>query len=995
MKVLITDFDLFAKVGGGQTFYRSLILKNPHIDFYYLTEQEKKAVPRSNNAYPIPYQEKYFLTDLNNFVDVNPPKWVYRSFIRASNIAASVAGMQFDLIDSPDYEQWGIFLRPALNYHQVEFEKIALSLHGKISTTLRLDWFSYSQENIPLVLEESKQYDTVDLRYGISKSYIDEWRELSAFPAYYYHPLHFFDLPKPVTGISSHSPLTLNFIGRTEKRKGPDIFIDLVWWLPRNHYQQANIIGPHSFNDSSTVSSQHFLEEMLEYRGNQVKLLPPKTNQELMTLFTQNGITFVPSRYDTLNLVALESLFSGCPTVIGSGAGVCRFLAETFPQVPFVKLDLDNIYACLPEIDQILTDYSHYRRQLVDSILSSHPTVSDPPLIEIYQQPSHYETDVRAELQAWYEQLMGYWQATQENQSWLQPLKAQLKPSLKELKHNLKRVKGKIKSQILRPLGDDRRAQLLKAPNLVGRYKETFNINEQTSKDLDAKVQMLWRLGSGYESELQGLRGKLSTNYRIDRVRLWRELARLEELRGNTLVTATYQIRAMRALGEDRFGDLPKVLKILTEKGFAKEAEAIAAIYGSGADRETHCLELIEKARQEHLQNPADEQYEIWDDRRDQSHYRATIIVSLYKAAEKLPFFLRTLQHQTLIKRGEAEVVLVDSGSPGNEYEVFQQLAPELGYPILYARSPQRETIQAAWNRGIKLARSPYLAFLGVDETILPECLEILARELDQDASLEWVIGHSLVTNVDRQGSWVSDIMAYDRTGYEQDLVYLETCYLSWVGALYRKSIHDRCGYYDQSFRGAGDTEFKNRVMPYIKSKFVDRNLGLFWNYPDERTTQSPAIEIEDMRAWYLHRTLSGVKYAFSQRSPEEVENLLYHCLGYRKSYCHHTSTDLDQAYNLGLYLQEVYPESEALKYLSGIKTLLNAYQALDWIPKLSRFSPFSVVLETRKQIEQVEQAHRKLWLGDQTHQPTYRIFNDNRHEQHAFLWFTDLLGAK
>ncbi len=31
MKVLITDFDLFAKVGGGQTFYRSL-LKNFNID---------------------------------------------------------------------------------------------------------------------------------------------------------------------------------------------------------------------------------------------------------------------------------------------------------------------------------------------------------------------------------------------------------------------------------------------------------------------------------------------------------------------------------------------------------------------------------------------------------------------------------------------------------------------------------------------------------------------------------------------------------------------------------------------------------------------------------------------------------------------------------------------------------------------------------------------------------------------------------------------------
>ena len=30
MKVLIADFDLFAKVGGGQTFYRSIILKNPY-----------------------------------------------------------------------------------------------------------------------------------------------------------------------------------------------------------------------------------------------------------------------------------------------------------------------------------------------------------------------------------------------------------------------------------------------------------------------------------------------------------------------------------------------------------------------------------------------------------------------------------------------------------------------------------------------------------------------------------------------------------------------------------------------------------------------------------------------------------------------------------------------------------------------------------------------------------------------------------------------------
>ncbi|MFM7578868.1 MAG: family 2 glycosyl transferase, partial [Microcystaceae cyanobacterium] len=105
-----------------------------------------------------------------------------------------------------------------------------------------------------------------DLRYGISKSYIEEWQALSPFPAHYYHPLHFFELPKPVTEIPVASPPDLNFIGRTERRKGPDIFIDLAWWLPKSYYHTAKIIGPHSFNDTGTISSESYLRAMLAHR---------------------------------------------------------------------------------------------------------------------------------------------------------------------------------------------------------------------------------------------------------------------------------------------------------------------------------------------------------------------------------------------------------------------------------------------------------------------------------------------------------------------------------------------------------------------------------------------------------------------------------------------------------------------------------------------------------------------------------------------------------
>ncbi|MGB5596699.1 MAG: family 2 glycosyl transferase, partial [Crocosphaera sp.] len=173
----------------------------------------------------------------------------------------------------------------------------------------------------------------------------------------------------------------------------------------------------------------------------------------------------------------------------------------------------------------------------------------------------------------------------------------------------------------------------------------------------------------------------------------------------------------------------------------------------------------------------------------------------------------------------------------------------------------------------------------------------------------------------------------------------------------------------------------------------IDRTLGVFWNYPDERTTQSPAAEVEDMRAWYVHRTLPGVRYAFANRTVEELEQLIYLSLGYRKSYCRHTSTDLEYAYNLSLYLKEIHPQSQALQYFKGIETLLEAYRSLDWMPKLSRFLPFKKVLQTRNLAYQIQQEHLASWNEEKSLglKPDYRIFNDNRHEQHAFLWLTKL----
>jgi glycosyltransferase involved in cell wall biosynthesis len=989
-RVLIADFDLFSKVGGGQTFYRAIIEKNPDIEFSYLALNERADATRPANAHAVRYQEHYHDREWARYCDVVPPRWSLRSMVLASNIAYSVRGMEFDVVDLPDYEQLGYCLRPALEYHGVTAGKIALSMHGTISTSVSLNWLGDGTLNRALALQEDMQYQAVDLRYGLSAAYLDEWRERFDLESHYLSPLRFLDFPEPTRTRRSHRSPDLLFVGRTEKRKGPDLFVEMAWWLRRGAYGTARIIGPDS-HDPHGISSEHHLRHMILPRLGvaEIDLQPAATPAELRKRFASRSLVVLPSRYDTFNLVAVESLFSGCPTAIGSGAGVCRFLDETFPDVPYLRIDMARPLACLSEMSDILADYDAYRDRLVDALQSAKseiakPEIAGPALAQIYSAQPAYDAGVRQEADDWYRMLMQYkpveGRISRLKQRARTLVKKHTTPELRRTVKSLRprRVAGNIKRAVKERLRStplfyraQSKALQLQAHNFAARYHAIGWLPEANAAQLEAKLHHT---------------AQLVSDLRIDRIRLWREMARLEHLRGNDLVSATYRLRAMRLAGGDRFHDLPSVERTLTEQGFAQEASVARAMFSNSHERDAHCQELLDRALAAH-RNPTLQEFELVDDRRQRSDFRASVIVSLYDAADKLPLFLETLGLQTLIRAGQVDLVLVDSGSPGDEYQAFRSWADRTQIPAVYARSARRESIQAAWNRGIELARGQYLSFLGVDEAILPQTLETLAGELDSDRSLDWVQANSLVTNVDRGGHWVNDIMVYDRTDYDQPMVYLETCYLSYVGALYRRRIHERFGYYDASFGAAGDTEFKNRVLPFIRSRVIPRTMGVFWNYPSGQTTCSPRAEVEDLRAWYLHRTPAGVRYALRNSDLHVAENLLFSALKYRKSYCRHWSTDIEYAHNLAEFLRAEHPDASATHLFDGVCKLLETYRLLDWLPQISHVSLRGSLEQANRVARQIAEQHRQ--LSAERIQPVYGVFNDNRHEQHNYVWRT------
>jgi len=972
MNVLLLDFDLFAVTGGGQTFYRAVIEANPEIQFAYYRKKESADTPRPTNATSIPFAEHYHATC--------PPcdevsGYLHENFLIAMNAAFSAAGMSFDLVDSPDYTQEGCFILAALNHHGVWCRRHVLSMHGTVSHGIATRWPGGAETGTTVALiaeKERLQYITADIRYGISRAYLEEWFLATGHRPHYFHPAHFHKGPEPVLSWPDTGPVNLNFVGRKERLKGPDLFLDLVWWLRSGSKGSIRLIGGEVCTEAT--DSQEILRNLAANRNLQVSIEPGYSKLNLTGLFNSRSVTFVPSRRDTFNLVALESLFAGCPTVIGSGAGVCRFLGEELPNLPYIRFDTGDPFSCVGQVEKLLTNYDARRSELLEALQRVTWQPREPNLSEIYQTGESAGWEAKRRLSDCFELFL-----------------RTIRP--RKLEDALRRKAGSFISKLPRNAG----GSLLSAVRPVAGLALGQQLFPEASRELIEQVGLSSSLASAYsalssmpehtEEQRVAKREKavsLIPRVRLDRGRLFHLLSQIERRQERDLVGAAYELRLARWLGPDRFGGLINTKSALLRHGFGKEALAAPALFSI----ETQATDLLEAARQSHLAPPAPDFAFTWDTR-SASVPRVSVIVSLYKTGRKLQEFLRRLASQTLVTQGALEVVLVDSGSPDNEFGAARTLCPERGIQCLYVRCNRRETIQMAWNRGITLARAPYLAFLGVDEMDHPEALEILARELDRDPGLDWIQGSNVAVSVTKTGVYESDASPFDRPVKGKWAQYLDCTSLSFVGALYRKSIHERFGYYDSSFGAAGDNEFKNRVLPFINVRTLDLTLGQYLNYPEVRTTVSPRAEIEDTRAWYLHRTPAGMNYAFPEGSESDAIQLLRNCLGYRKCYWKHTSTDIELATSILAILGRRLPGHPVLGLEPEVAAIRNIYRALQFLPDpASRYVQLEIVRtlrNLRRQSKSLELKARKLF--DSGFEARFGVLNDNQFEQHYWAW--------
>jgi len=113
-----------------------------------------------------------------------------------------------------------------------------------LSETQRVNWSNKGGTDVCLDQREQWQYRVADARYGLSRDYLEHWQNIGEAAGHYINPLRFLEIPKPVQWNRKEAGVSLHFIGRTEGFKGPDLFIELLTWLPAGSYRSAHIIGP-------------------------------------------------------------------------------------------------------------------------------------------------------------------------------------------------------------------------------------------------------------------------------------------------------------------------------------------------------------------------------------------------------------------------------------------------------------------------------------------------------------------------------------------------------------------------------------------------------------------------------------------------------------------------------------------------------------------------------------------------------------------------------
>jgi glycosyltransferase involved in cell wall biosynthesis/cytochrome c-type biogenesis protein CcmH/NrfG/ubiquinone/menaquinone biosynthesis C-methylase UbiE len=243
---------------------------------------------------------------------------------------------------------------------------------------------------------------------------------------------------------------------------------------------------------------------------------------------------------------------------------------------------------------------------------------------------------------------------------------------------------------------------------------------------------------------------------------------------------------------------------------------------------------------------------------------RVTAIVSSYNAEQFMRECLTDLVNQSIA--GQMEVIVVDAASPEAEGSIvadFQRRHKN----ITYIRTGTRIGVYAAWNMAIRHARGRYITPFSTNDRLRSDAYEIMADTLDRHRDVMLVYGDSYKTANPHEtfdSHTCCGTFQWPDYSYE-DL--LRTCLIG-PHPMWRKSVHETVGFFDESYLALGDQDFFIRVGAGFKMLHIPQYTGLYWLSESGLSNKEELYlpEIQRIRKRYSRKSAMGAQAVPSQR---------------------------------------------------------------------------------------------------------------------------------
>ena len=218
-------------------------------------------------------------------------------------------------------------------------------------------------------------------------------------------------------------------------------------------------------------------------------------------------------------------------------------------------------------------------------------------------------------------------------------------------------------------------------------------------------------------------------------------------------------------------------------------------------------------------------------------------IVSAYYAQKYID--ARLVNLESLSPRPEI-IVVAQKGSV--EAETAKQ------HDCIYILTEDIPTIYAAWNIAIRASNCDYITNANCDDKTFEYAYWVMAEYLDNDPNISLVYGANAIVENDINGNRC--VTYHARPDHAPDwLAALQKACFVGPMPMWRKSLHDKYGYFNPSYTSAGDYEFWLWIAKCGEQfKCLDVLIGKYTRRPDSlefRDVRLSRIEAAKIRKLY------------------------------------------------------------------------------------------------------------------------------------------------